>query len=293
MRIKFDNINPYIFEKRYIFDKTRYDTLTDCHIINNNLLICANRQAALIYLVYFSLDKNEYKILDQCESIINNEPIHIELFKEINGYYYATSYTNKLLLFTVCDQKIKIIKSINLDANCLYHGLCTSNNFIYVTNSHYEPDGLLTKYDIINDSYINIRIKECKNLRIKDMYIDCINNHYLLLTTSSGPDDKYVFYDSEIFLYSLVDNNFIFLDSYKLLNTHVDSIILNKNNYYITSQSIDKSCILKFIIDNNKFKLITKIDIENYPHGISSYENILAYTSYGNCSVIINLIEHM
>jgi hypothetical protein len=119
----------------------------------------------------------------------------------------------------------------------------------------------------------------------KDTYIT--ENNILLITSGkASPNIKNENITSNLYLY---DKNYLKLDEIEILG-QIDGITLNGENGFITLQNED--AIIYFKLLNNKFEVIKKINGFDFPHGISSLNDKIIVTNYGDNSIdILNISD--
>jgi hypothetical protein len=286
MEIILPSINRCNYPIRYFGIKTRYDTITDSVFINENLIVVASRQDATIYLIEIDIKNRTHKIIDTHICYQNNKYYNPDLISKMNNTICITTFRNDLYMVKIINNKIVFSEVISFDLKYNFHGVCTINdNFIYLTDLKYS--GIIIEYSRKNNIENKIILPKFEKKRIKNVII--INNNYIIgLACDGGPHNKPVFYKSYINLYKKNGNNFDFIYGIELDNTHIDSGVYINNTCYITCQDENNyGTLLSFNINNNTFDNLNKIKVNEFPHGITYYNNYIMYTCYSNSSVNI------
>lgn len=266
----------------YIGNRQRYATSTGVSFINENLILVASYFGKKIYLVDTS--KNSFNIIDEYET-----EFFIDLIDHKNGIITATHLPyqkscGSVSLLSLNENKISFIKNIKLDGTKPHSCTILDDSTLIVSNmADYNRGSLLL--DINTEEYV---LLDGINYYPKDACI--YENKLFILSVESRPkiNTPTKVGKSIIYLFNL--NNLTKIDELEFFGQS-DGITVNKNNGFITIQDIDS--LQHFKINENKLILSKIISGFNFPHGISSFENKVAITNYGDNSVDIYEIEEL
>ena len=249
--------------------------------INNNLIVVASLLNKKLYLIEInengcliinSVDTKHYPdLIDYKDGIIvmGNDP-----YKDS----YGSVSIYKLIENNFIHQKEIILKGISP------HGIKILNESTLILTDKSVTTGGCIFLEI--ESEILSRFSDL-NYYSKDIFI----NGNLLLVVSSGGHASNNRTSSNQLILSLLDiNDFTLLDQLYLEDL-IESITLTNEHIFITSQNNDSIIYCKLI--ENKLTFIKKIGGFNFPHGISSFENKVAVTNYGDNSVEIYDLEEL
>jgi hypothetical protein len=292
-------IFPFLSKNKYqkgiqqVGKKARYDTLTDIVFISETLVVCADRQDKMLYLVEINFDSGSYKIIDNLE--IPEQP---DLMDNIGPTIYIVNLNNYLTICEiVSESKIILRNNIILNSNYTYHGLCSNpyKNELLLTCT--KPVGCLTLFNIDTKITKDYKIPRLEQSHLKDIIM--INKNTALITASDGypkPPTSINTYKSYINLYTFdLINGFVYLDGITYNNCHIDSIIYTGGKYYVTAQLNDEGVIFIGYIENNFIINLSNIKVPDFPHGLAispSNENI-AFTCYSSSSLYITKISEL
>ncbi len=303
MKITFESCpNKFNYPFRIIGSSGRYDTITDCDFFNDTCIICADRQMACLYLIEFDLERDSYRILDSITCISNGKPVHFELISIYKNpitseiRIYGVSYDNRLFICDLIRDKFSnyITKVVNECDN--YHGICILDDeeSVYVTNTQ-KPT--ITKFNACTGTKQTI---VCNGgVRMKDVAI--INAEYMIaLSSDRGPTEGIQKsdgtinsvckpYDSHVFIYNRNTSAQMYVHTLK--DTHIDSCVYSAPFCFVTCTSASgEGYILRLRVDMETKTLVDPVQFPcaGFPHGISIYNNKLAYTSYATSSLYIH-----
>lgn len=295
MIITFPEKNTLQIEPIYLGNKSRFPSVTDVKFINKNLIVVAHRFAYKLYLIEIDYDKNSYNIIDTFLTKDKNIFHLCESFEIKDNKIYLIFFSNVLWIIDIINNKFILNKKLFLKNNNKYHGIKIYNDSIYLTpsnmfiNNSFQDNILKINLDNHNISYLPLgEIKN--NYRIKDIVF--LNNNYVILLilykTNVPLKIKNQSISGFIGLYSYP--SFTLLHKIDYHHIHFDRIIYYNDSFYVTGQNIVSGIIYKGTIDflNNKILDIKEINVLDFPHGVDIYENLFAYTSYGNDSLIID-----
>jgi hypothetical protein len=234
--------------------------------------------------IYFIDITNEIKIIDEIDT--PNYPDLIDykngdIITANNPIFKLGETHGSISLFQLINDKLFFKKNIILENIKPHSCNFLDKDNVIVCNVGDNKTGCLIlnlneeKYTIFNNF---------KNYP-KDTYIT--ENNILLITSGkASPNIKNENITSNLYLY---DKNYLKLDEIEILG-QIDGITLNGENGFITLQNED--AIIYFKLLNNKFEVIKKINGFDFPHGISSLNDKIIVTNYGDNSIdILNISD--
>lgn len=300
MKIQFESSpDHYSFPYRIIGSAGRYDTITDCAFLDDTHIVCADRQMAKLYIIRFDLTTQTHTILDSKECIVNGRPQHFELISIKDNIVYGVIFEGTLFMCKIQDNAFCNFESVSIDPKATYHGLSTTDHTsVYVTNTQLPT---ITEFNIPTrtkrSSYTIPQGKRIKDIAVID------KDHLLVLSSDGAPSNakhptKDVplsrhckSYNSHVLIYNKATLKTI--KSYALINTHVDSCVYLHAHCFVTcTPSTGESYIFHAKLDSQyNFTDPTNIPCAPFPHGISIYNDILAYSSYGESAIYIHTID--
>lgn len=300
MKITFESSpDTFKFPFRIIGNAGRYDTISDCKFIDDQHIVCADRQMARLYLVEFDLDADTYTILDSVTCVHKGNPVHFEILTTRRfldcTMIYAVSYTNSLFSCMIKDNKFTDFDSVVINPMDNYHGVTVleDEESVYVTNM---KTATITEFNTRTGSK---RIMECAGgIRMKDVAI-LDSDHILALSSDRGPingtqnTDGTVSptnspYNSHILVYNRRTSKRIC--SHTLENTQVDGCIFKSPHCYVTcTDSSGNGYILQASIDiaNQTISNMVHMPCAGFPHGLDIHGDLFAYTSYSESALYI------
>lgn len=303
MKIGFDSSSArFNYPFRIIGDAGRYDTISDCEFLDDTHIVCVDRQMARLYLIEFDVSGNTHTILDSAECVVDKKPQHFELIsvRRMNAEtytLYSVIYSNTLFSCTIVNNKFCNFRTVVVNSGDSYHGVCAiGSESVYVTNMVKIPT--ITEYNTITGTK---RTFECKDgVRMKDVAV-LDDNHIVALSSDRGPINGSIksdgtvmphsnYYDSHILVYNIAGSTML-IDKHILKNTQIDAVVFRAPFCYVTyTDAKGTGYILRCRLDSShKFtEDIVKIPCGGFPHGISIYNNKLAYTSYTDSALYIH-----
>ena len=313
MKIIFNEKNNQKLDKIYLKDKSRLPSVTDVRFINRELIVIAHRYACKLYLIKIDFENEFYEILDTYLTIDENKKVHFcESFEikynEISKNYelYLIFFSNYIWIFDINMSNYKFIskKLIKLNNGNRYHGIKIYNNDLYLTPSNmltYNKLNNVLKLNLENynddplllvEDYLSLGdIKD--NYRLKD--ISFVNNDYVLLIINYKTNIKLATKNQVtkgafvLFTFPL----FQLLDKIEFNHIHFDKSIIYNNFFFVTGQDEESGKIYKgtFDLNHKKIILLETFIVDDFPHGLDTYQDLFAYTSYGSDSVNIDFLE--
>ena len=292
MKIAFESSpTRFNFPFRLIGSAGRYDTISDCEFIDESHIVCVDRQMAQLYLIRFDLSGSTYTILDTTTVVCNDVPQHFELIslrRTPSGVHlYSITYSNTLFSCTIINNKFGNFRTTIINRDDSYHGVYAFGDSVYVTNMS-RPT--ITEYNTKSHSRKSIVCSE--GVRMKDVFV-IDDMHILALSSDRGPITNVTYnppYDSHVFIYNRHTGAVV--AKHTLKNTQIDGCFYNAPHCYVTCTNSDGGDYLfRAKIDGYTFSEPTSIPCAGFPHGISIYRNLIAYTSYTDSALYIHTLD--
>jgi hypothetical protein len=298
MKLVFNSYpEKYGFPFRVIGDSGRYDTMSACDFFSDNLIVCADRQSAVLYLIKFDYEADTYEILDTAEGIVGSRHVNFELFCIQSNNIYAVSYTSELFSCEISGNKFHSMKLTPINSTDAYHGVTIAGtDSLYLTN-------------MFKNTIVNYNIKTgfkrtipCINgVRMKDVAI-IDTTYFLALSSDKGPitgvfdtTGKLImrgnYYDSHALIVNRTTGNCLRFHTFN--KQQIDGCSIYKNYAFITCTRSDGTGYLwrAKITNDYNFIEICEIPCAGFPHGISIRNDILAYTSYTDSALYIHKLD--
>ena len=298
MRIVFPSTpDKYAFPLRAIGACGRYDTISDCEFLDERRIICCDRQMARLYLLEVDYDTKTYTILDSVDAVVNGKPVHTELLCLQKDILYTISYTDKLFSCRIVGNKFTDMKGVIVSSEEAYHGVCDggADGMVYVTNM------LQNTITLYNTRSRRMKKMVCEGgVRMKDAAL-LDKSHILVLSSDRGPiittqhTDGHISpvntpYNSHALIYNR--HTGVLCDTHVFKDMQVDGCFFYKNKCWVTcTDEKGQGSLWRATITGNKFSYGIHLPCEGFPHGIAIKDNILAYTSYGECSLVFHRID--
>ncbi len=272
----------------YFGDKKRIATVTDVKFVGENKLVVAHRAAAKLYLI--ELYNDSIKIIDTLVLQNENEFLHPDSICIKNDIIYTTEYTKNCSVIQIQNDKLVLIRILEIDCRMFYHGCYSIDNLVYFGSvGCRDKNTPLTIYNTDTDQIKNVKINS--NIRIKSVVI---YNNYIILGTDTERTYKNSLRDTYLKFYkSDNDHNLEFINEIFLIETQVDGCAIFKNYFLFTIQSNIDNCGYIYVtkLIDNKLEYVRKIKCNDFPHGIDVCKNKLVYTSYTNESITIENLD--
>jgi hypothetical protein len=301
MKISFDSTSTrFGFSFKVIGSRGRFDTISDCEFLDNSRIVCADRQMAQLYLIEFDCSNNTHTVLDSVTGICDGVPQHFDLISLYQtgsiSTIYSSMYTNKLFSCNVIDNKFCNLQAKLVKEKEAYHGVFAYDaSSVYVTNMKTPA---ITEFNTVTNEARTFVCAE--GGRMKDVV--SLNPEYLLaISSSNGPIDGAVdadgavtpvgpSYNSKLLIYKR--DTFELVNSHFLGGSHVDSCIYRAPFCYVTYTDMSgQGFILRSkISEGYNFTEITFIPCAGFPHGLATYGDKFAYTSYEETALYIHTI---
>ena len=252
---------------------------------------------ARLYLLEVDYDKQTYMILDSADAVVNGKPVHTELLCLQKDILYITSYMDKLFSCRIVGNKFTDMKGVIVSSEEAYHGVCDggADGVVYVTNMRQNT---ITLY---NNRSRRMKKMVCEGgVRMKDAAL-LDKSHILVLSSDRGPinttqhADGHISpintpYDSHALIYNR--HTGVLCDTHTFKDMQVDGCFFYKNKCWVTcTDEKGQGSLWRATITGNKFSDGIHLPCEGFPHGIAIKDNILAYTSYTECSLVLHRID--
>lgn len=301
MKIVFDSTHTrFGFPFRIVGNAGRYDTISDCEFLDDNRIVCVDRQMAQLYLIEFSLPDNSYTILDSQTVICDGQPQHFELVSlrkdpaNPDKYtLYSISYKNTLFSCDISGSKFANFRTTVVDPSEKYHGVFAfGDDKVYVTNM-IRPS--ITEYNVKSGAKKSI---VCSGgTRMKDVAI-LDDDHIIAISSDGGPINGHrkpdgsvepvnVPYNSDVLIYNRHTAKLV--ARHTMPKTQIDGCIYVAPHCFVTCADIDGTgYIWRSKIDAvHQFTEVKKIPCAGFPHGLALRGRIFAYTSYSDSALYI------
>jgi hypothetical protein len=276
----------------------RYDTVSDCEFLDDNHIVCCDRQMARLYLLRIDYAEKTMTVLDTKEFIVSGEPAHTELLCLQGSTLHTISYSDKLFSCDIVGGRFTNLRSTTVTAGEAYHGVCSAGfpNTVYVTNMRSNS---ITRYTTTTKAKSTM---VCEGgVRMKDATL-VGEDHILVLSSNRGPinttrrpdgsiSPTNPLYDSHALLYNRRTGARV--ATYLFKDIQVDGCVYYKNRCWVTCTDKDGKGSLwsAAITTDHRFADERVIPCADFPHGLAIRNNILAYTSYGDCSLTLHRIS--
>lgn len=267
-------------------NRTRYSTSTAVAFINDNLLVSAVFNNKKLYLIRL-LENGGHSIIDEIDT--RHCP---DIMKYKNGMILTSDFPHgephgHASIYDIVDEKISYRKEIRYERNRV-HGceIIDSSNFIITSNpSNRETDiGIMfTNIESEKSKIYTNMIPYAKDVALTDSRV-------IVVCAKSLPALNNSVEIKESMLYLFDRNTMEEIDTITF-EGQTDSITINDDNIFITVQSDD--CLVHVKLIEDKLSFIKRIDGFNFPHGISSLNNRVAVTNYGDNSIRIFELEEL
>lgn len=264
-------------------NRKRYSTATAVAFINENLFVSAAFNSKKIYLI--ELTDNGYNILQEVKT--NHNP---DLMKYKDGMIVTSDYpymepNGHASIYDMIDGKIVFRKEIPL-VNTKAHGceIVDPSTVIITSNSDHNKGILFIN---VESGAIRQNFKDVKHYP-KDVCI--VGDVLFIVCAASLPQIGKTTVIKESIVYAFNKNTLEKIDE-ATFHGQTDSIVVNGEDGFITIQGDDTVLHFKFV--NNKLSIVKRIGGFNFPHGISSIENKIAVTNYGDNTIRIFTIDEL
>lgn len=264
-------------------DRKRFSTATAVAFINENLFVSAAFNSKKLYLV--EITPEGHNILQEVKT--NHSP---DLMKYKDGMIVTSDYpymepNGHASIYDLIDGKIVFRKEIPL-VNTKAHGceIVDPSTVIITSNSDHNK-GIL--FIDVESGAIRQNFKDVQHYP-KDVCI--VGDVLFTVCAASLPQIGKTTVIKESIVYAFNKNTLEKIDE-ATFHGQTDSIVVNGEDGFITIQGDDTVLHFKFV--NNKLSIIKRISGFNFPHGISSIENKIAVTNYGDNTIRIFTIDEL
>lgn len=267
-------------------NRTRYSTSTAVAFINDNLLVSAAFNNKKLYLIRL-LENEDHSIIDEIDT--RHCP---DIMKYKNGMILTSDFPHgephgHASIYDLVDEKIVYRKEIAYERNRV-HGcaIVDSENFIITSNpSNRETD--------IGIMFTNIESEKSKihtNMIPYAKDVALTDDRIIIVCAKSLPALNHSVEIKESVLY-LFDRETMEKIDEITFDGQTDSIAINRENIFITVQSDD--CLVHCKLINDRLSFVKRIEGFSFPHGVSSLNNKVAVTNYGDNSIRIFELEEL
>jgi WD40 repeat protein len=279
----------HTLEIKWFRRMSRYDTLTDVKFLNEDTLICANRECGKIYLIKFSLNPTQANVIFKTDTVFNNNLKYIDLFFVNNDLIYFVSLDNTIGCLKLENNRLIKHNLITVPGNFYFHSITfhpTDKDIVYLAGALYNPK--LVVFNIKTKEILHeISLKNMPGQLLKD--VKFLNENTIAVSGSGGlisKTNKNQTYTSKLGVYN--SNTFEPLDVIEFENSHTDGLgIDEQNNIYIACQGDSSENILKFKFEDNKLVKLKGYSLPQFPHGFDVKYGLIASSSMKNSSICL------
>lgn len=303
MKISFATSHErFKFPFRIIGHAGRYDTISDCEFLADDVLVTCDRQMARLYIVKFDLEAGTHTVSESKEIVVNGQPQHFELlyFDPVLQTLYSVSYRNSLFSARIHENRVVSYDTAVVTKNEAYHGVARSTvSTLYVTNM---LNNTITEY---NPKTYEKRSITCEGgVRMKDVAV--MNDDVLLaISSDDGPAIGIKYpgvtlrsfhppYDSHAFVYKRDNGELV--SRYVFPKTQIDAVVYHEPFCFVTCADgvTGQGYLMRFTMDESyNFTNPTKIPCAGFPHGIAVRNDVLAYTSYTDSALYVHRLTDL
>ena len=273
--IQLPSMNWKSHPKIFAGNRERYSTATAVSFIDENLILAASFFGKKLYLI----NTNTEEIIDEV-----NTKHYPDLMDYRDGFILTSDYPYKepnghASVYHLIDNKIKYQKEIVLKRTKAHGCRVIDNKNIVITSNSDDSRGCL---------FIDTEKKEIiKNFNEfigypKDVFFT--EDKLLVLTAESLPNIGSKVVVKRSYLYLFDRHTLEKIDEINF-DGQTDSLTLDGEDGFITLQAEDS--VLHFNLKDNKLIFRNLIRGFDFPHGISSHNNNIAVTNYGDNTVRI------
>lgn len=277
MKIKLPNIDLSAFSKVYAGNRPRYATATAV-AFNNRRLISAQFLSKSLHI-----HDEAFNITDTYKSDYYIDLIDCRGDRILASNFPSYEVKNGIVsLFEICQDKIALIKHIDL-GNKKCHGCRFINNDrCIITNTANNKSIIFL--NLVTEEFTEFKDFEYypKDIYLKDDFL------YIISSASRPEKVKTEIRDSVIYKYEL--SNMKKIKELKFFG-QTDCMTFCGEDILITLQGQDSLAHIKETADG--FIFIREIGGFSFPHGISSLEDNIVVTNYGDNSLDYLRIEEL
>jgi len=272
-KITLPDMNWKVHPKIFVGNRERYSTATAVSFVDDNLILVASFLGKKIYLI----DVNKNEIIDEV-----NTKYTPDLMDYKNGVILTSDYPyaqphGYASLYNLIDNKIVYKKEIKLNRTKVHGGKIIDSKNVVVTSNSDDSRGC-----VFIDIETNQTVKHFNNFKFYPKDIFLTDDRILIVTSESLPNIGTEVVVKQSFLYLFDRKTFEKIDEMSFPG-QTDSLTLIGQDGFINLQAEDSLVHFKLIDDKLSFiKLIGGFD---FPHGVSSFNDNVAVTNYGDNSV--------
>ena len=279
--IHLPEMNWKVHPKIFVGNRERYSTATAVSFVEENLILVASFFGKRIYLI----DINTEQIIDEVKT-----KHHPDLMDYKDGIILTSDYPHKEAnghgsIYKLIDNKIIYQKEIAL-TRTKAHGsrIIDDKNIVITSNSDFNRGCLFI------DSEKKKIIKNFNDFRGYPKDVFFTEDKFLVLTAESLPNIGAEVVVRQSFLYLFDRENLNKIDEISFPG-QTDSLTVIGQDGFITLQAEDS--LLHFNLIDNKLKYVKLIGGFDFPHGVSSFNDSVAVTNYGDNTVRIFSISEL
>jgi len=267
-------------------NRTRYSTSTAVAFITETLLVSAAFNNKKLYLIEL-LEDGSHQILQEVDTF------HCpDLMKYKDGVLLTSDFPHNephghASIYDLVDGKIVFRKEIKYERNRV-HGcaIVDKSNFIITSN----PSNKNTDIGIMFTNVETEKKKLYTNMIPYAKDVALTENIIAVVCAKSLPALGKEVVVQESILYIFDRNTMEKIDEITFQG-QTDSLAINGKNIFITVQSDD--CLVHIDLIDDKLHFVKRIPGFSFPHGISSINNKVAITNYGDNSIRIFELEEL
>jgi hypothetical protein len=264
-------------------NRNRYSTATAVAFINENLLVSAAFNSKKLYLI--ELTPEGHNILQEVKT--RHSP---DLMVYKDGIILTSDYpymepNGHASIYDVVNGRIVFRKEIPLIDTKAHGCEIVDNNTIIITSNSDHNRGIMF-IDVVSGS-IKQNFNDFKHYP-KDVCI--VGDVLFTVCAASLPQIGKTTVIKESIVYAFDKNTLQKIDE-ATFHGQTDSIVVNGEDGFITIQGDDTVLHFKFV--DGKLSIVKRIGGFNFPHGISSIENKVAVTNYGDNTIRIFTLDEL
>jgi hypothetical protein len=266
-----------------IGNRKRFSTATAVAFINENLLVSAAFNSKKLYLV--EITPKGHNILQEVKT--NHSP---DLMKYKDGMILTSDYpymepNGHASIYDLVDKRIIFRKEIPVKDTKVHGCEIVDPSTVIITSNSDHNKGIL--FIDVETGAIRQNFKDVQHYP-KDVCI--VGDVLFTVCAASLPQIGKTTVIKESIVYAFNKNTLEKIDE-ATFHGQTDSIVVNGEDGFITIQGDDEVLHFKFV--NNKLSIVKRIGGFNFPHGISSIENKIAVTNYGDNTIRIFTIDEL
>jgi hypothetical protein len=267
--------------------------MTDSKFLNENTILCANRECGKIYVVKFTVNPYSAKIVFTIDTTFNGQFKYIDLFTLKDDLIYFVSLDNTIGILKIEGDTLIKKELITVPANYYFHSITfhpSKPNIVYLGSALFNPRFVI--YDIQKREVLqDLSLLNMEKFLIKD--VKFLDETTIVVSGTGGlisVNNKNHSYNSGIGVYSA--ETFECLDYIEFNNAHTDGLVIDETkNIYLVCQGDRSENILKFKFENSKLIQQTGYTLPQFPHGIDIKYGLLTCSSLKNSSICLLPLE--